>query len=222
MKKHLLFLTVTSMILMLAGCSGVKVLNSWKSPQANTMRKQNILVIARTDNDKVRTIFEDEIVNQLHEEGYSAVASYVSIPKVKPDRKLSEEEVAAYKKEFREQGYNGIVITVIKENEELAKISKEGGYYAGGSYYGYYPMYYGDFYGYYRNPASYSTYGNWEEEKMELQTAHNFILETLAYNLDLPEDKQLVTIVTTKIEEPDDLIGTAKTYVKKVMQSLKK
>ncbi len=205
----------------MAGCSGVKVLNSWKSPESSGMKEKNILVIARTANDKVRKIFEDEIVNQLKSDGFSATASYVSLPNVNPDKKLTDEEIEAFKTKFKDQGYNGIVITVIKKNEELAKLNKEGGYYAGGTYYGYYPMYYGDFYGYYRNPASYSTYGNWEEEKMELQTAHNFVLESLAYNLDLTEDKQLVTIVTTKIEEPDDLIGTAKSYIKKVMQSLK-
>lgn len=210
------------MILMLAGCSGVKVLNSWQSPESKTMKTQNILVIARTANDKARKIFEDEIVDQLKSNGYSASQSYSSLPNVKPDKKLSEEEKVALKEKFIAQGFNGIVITVIKTKEELAKLNKDGGYYAGGTYYGYYPMYYGDFYGYYHNPTSYSTYGNWEEEKMELQTAHNFVLETLAYNLDLPEDKQLVTIVTTKIEEPNDLVGTAKTYVKKVMQSLKK
>lgn len=208
--------------ILLGSCSSVKVLNSWKSEEVRSMKQKEILVIARTANNKVRKLFEDEMVRQLKAEGLSATASYEKLTQLDPNRKLSEEEIAAVKASFKEQGYNGVVLTVIKEVEDLSKIVKEGGNYSGGTYYGYNPYYYGGFYGYYMHPQSYPTYGNWEEEKMELKTAYNFVIETLAYNLDLAENKQLAAIVTTKLEEPDDLKSTAKTYVKKMTQALKK
>lgn len=222
MQKTRLFITGLIVTLFLSACSGVKVLNSWKSPAVKSMEAKSILVIARTNNDRVRKIFEDEIVKQLKEAGMSASASYLSLSKLDPGKKLSEEEIEAFKTSFKEQGYNGVVLTAIKEVQDLSKIIKEGGYYSGGTNYGYNPYYYGSFYGYYNHPYSYSSYGNWEEEKMELKTAYNFVLETLAYNLDLEKDEQLVAIVTSKLEEPDELKTTAKTYVKKMIQAIKK
>ncbi len=222
MQKITLVSLVIVMTMIFGGCSSVKVLNSWKSEDSGSMKQKEILVIARTANDKVRTLFEDEMVKQLKAEGMSATASYEKLSKLDPNKKHSEEEIAAIKASFKEQGYNGVVLTVIKDVEDLSKIVKEGGSYSGGTFYGYNPYYYGSFYGYYMHPQSYPTYGNWEEEKMELKTAYNFVVETLAYNLDLAEDKQLVAIVTTKLEEPDDLKTTAKTYVKKLTQAIKK
>lgn len=43
----------------------------------------------------------------------------------------------------------------------------------------------------------------------------------MAYNLDLTEDKQLVAYVTTRIDEPDNINGTAKNFTKAVLESFK-
>ena len=123
---------------------------------------------------------------------------------------------------LRKDGFNGVVLTVIKEEQELTKTVTDGGYYAGGTYYGYYPRYYNGFYGYYRNPMSYSTLGNYVEETSTTYTARNYILETVIYNLDEPEEKQLVAVVTSKLEEPENAAKTAKQYVAAISKSFDK
>ena len=50
----------------------------------------------------------------------------------------------------------------------------------------------------------------------------SYILETLIYNLDEPEGKQLVSVVTTQIIDPSSITKTAKDYSKLVFNSLKK
>ena len=50
----------------------------------------------------------------------------------------------------------------------------------------------------------------------------SYILETLIYNLDESEGKQLVSVVTTQIIDPGSVTKTAKDYSKLVFNSLKK
>ena len=123
---------------------------------------------------------------------------------------------------LKDAGFNGVVLTVIKETQELSKTVTEGGGYAGGTYYGYYPRYYGGFYGYYYHPMSYSTLGNYVEQTSTTYTSKNYILETVVYNLDEPEEKQLVAVVTSKIEEPENAAKAAKQYVRAISKSFDK
>jgi rRNA processing protein Krr1/Pno1 len=52
------------------------------------------------------------------------------------------------------------------------------------------------------------------------ETAHNYVLETVIYNLDeTDEKKQLVAVVTSKIEEPDSASIAAEQYVKAITKS---
>jgi hypothetical protein len=69
---------------------------------------------------------------------------------------------------------------------------------------------------------SYSTLGNYVEQSSTTYTAKNYVLETVVYNLDEPEDKQLVAVITSKLEEPDNAATTAKQYVKAIAKSFDK
>jgi len=114
-------------------------------------------------------------------------------------------------------------MNVLKDYNESMVTEESGGYYAGGTtYYGGYPGYYGGFYGYYHNPYSYSTYGNYVPSSSTTRISKSYILETLIYNLDEPEGKQLVSVVTTQIIDPSGVTKTAKDYSKLVFNSLKK
>jgi len=51
---------------MLTDCkSSVEVINAWKSDKLNTIVDQNILVITRSENNKKRGAFEEQIVAHL-------------------------------------------------------------------------------------------------------------------------------------------------------------
>ncbi len=222
MKRFIYSLLVVFNIALLSSCSSVKVLNSWKADNIDNVKDNNILVIARTANTSARIAFENEIVKELAARNIKATASFTKFSKLNPDQEITEEKEMEIKNLIQDAGFNGVVLTIIKEQQELTKTVTDGGYYAGGNYYGYYPRYYNGFYGYYRNPMSYSTLGNYVEQTSTTYTAHNYILETVIYNLDETEDKQLVAVVTSKLEEPENADKTAKKYVKSIANSFDK
>ncbi|MEH6537561.1 MAG: hypothetical protein V7719_14275 [Psychroserpens sp.] len=222
MKKSINLVASLLVILVLTSCSSVKVLNSWKADDASAVKDNNLLVIARTDNKSARIAFENEIVDQLEARGMKATASFTKFPKLNPDEKISEEKAEEIKTMLKAQGFNGVVLTVIKDTQELSKTVTDGGYYAGGNYYGYYPRYYGGFGGYYFHPMSYSTYGNYVEPTSTTYTANNYILETVIYDLDKTGEDQLVAVITSKIEEPENAATASKQYVKAISKSFDK
>jgi hypothetical protein len=219
MKKSIYLVLILTTTLLISSCSSVKVLDSWKADNVKSINDKNIIVIARTDNQNARIAFENEIVNQLNERGIQATASFTKFPKLNPDQKITEEKSKMIKTILKNEGFNGVVLTVIKDVQELSKTVTDGGHYAGGTYYGYYPRYYGGFHGYYYNPVSYSTYGNYVQETSTTYTTKNYVLETVVYNLDKTGENQLVAVVTSKIEDPKDASKTAKEYVKAITKS---
>ncbi len=219
MKKSIYLILSLTVILLLNACSSVKVLNTWKADNANAVNDNNFIVIARTDNMQARIAFENEIVDQLKSRGIKATASFNKFPDLKPDQKVSEEKKEMIKKLLNSEGFNGVVLTIIKDKQELSKTVTDGGNYAGSSYYGYYPRYYTGFYGYYHHPRSYSTYGVYQPSTSTTYTETNYILETLIYNLEETKEKQLVAVITSKIEDPENASKAAEQYVKAISKS---
>jgi hypothetical protein len=196
------------------------VLDSWKGDNLATMSDKNILVIARTDNQQARIAIEEAMANDIRKAGFKATESYLKFNSMNPNKKVDPEKVQAM---IEKAGFKGVVMNVLKDYNESMVTEESGGYYAGGTtYYGGYPGYYGGFYGYYHNPYSYSTYGNYVPSSSTTRISKSYILETLIYNLDEPEGKQLVSVVTTQIIDPSSITKTAKDYSKLVFNSLKK
>ena len=205
---------------LLSSCSSVKVLDSWKGDNLATMSDKNILVIARTDNQQARIAIEEAMANDIRKAGFKATESYLKFNSMNPNKKVDPEKVQAL---IEKAGFKGVVMNVLKDYNESMVTEESGGYYAGGTtYYGGYPGYYGGFYGYYHNPYSYSTYGNYVPSSSTTRISKSYILEALIYNLDEPEGKQLVSVVTTQIIDPSSVTKTAKDYSKLVFNSLKK
>jgi hypothetical protein len=213
-------------ILILTGCSSIKVIDAWKSENISSMDGQQMLVIARADNQLARVSFEQEIAKQVTAAGVSATESHKKFTAHNPDKKLSQEQVDGLKQQIMDAGFNGVVITVLKDLQTTTRVTEEGGYYTGGytggPYYSYYPGYYGGFYGYYGNAMSYATYGNYVPTTINTQTSKTYILETVIYNLMLPEEEQLIAVVTSQMDNPQDVTSTAKKYAKAVADALKK
>jgi uncharacterized protein (UPF0335 family) len=222
MKNKIYFFLTLSSLFILSSCSSVKVLNSWKADNASTLKTKNTIVIARTNNHEARVALETEIAKKLRTMGIEATESYKRIPNLEPNKKYTEEEIKEVKNLLREAGFNGVVLSVIKDKKLTVYRKKEGGYYAGATYAGYYPMYYSGFYGYYAHPNTYMNYGgNYVPANIKTQESITYVLETLAYNLDEPKDKQMVAVVTSSIEDPENATQLAKAYANKIANSLK-
>ena len=216
------YICIVAFVTLFSSCSSIEILNSWKSESMSEMKSKKILAIARTNDNSARIIFENELVEELKKQGFSASSSYKMFSILDPKQKISPEKAESLKAMFREKGYNAILLTVVKEVEELTKtiVSNENEFYAGAYYY---PRYYRGFYGYYNHPTSYIPYNyNYNDNKeTTTYTSENYVLETVVYDLDKPKEEQLVGIVTSKIKEPSDISKASKNYVKKIINKLK-
>lgn len=234
MKKLIYSLTILSISVLLYSCSStINVVNKWKADDASSLKDKTILVIARAANEKVRMAFENEMAKQLRDNGVNATESYKKHPNLKPGEEMTAEKKAAIKKVLEDEGYNAVILSLLKDKLENVKSTEEGGYYAGQSLKSYFPPYipvysygfyggYGYSSGYLYNTKTYQDYGTYVESTVETETTNSYVLETLAYDLELPEEKQLVAYVTTKIDEPDNYHIAAKGNAKKILDSFSK
>jgi len=223
MKKTFKFISTILLLTFFLGCSSIKVLDAWKSDTVADIKDNNLLVIARTSNNQARIAFESEITKQLTASGFKATSSYSVFPaNLNTEKELTDEQRKNFTNFLSNEGYNGVVVSVIKDYQESTRTTTDGGYYAGGTYSAYYPMYYGGFYGYYHHPYSYSTFGTYTPSTTTTSTVKTFVLETVAYDLDQEDGKQLAAVVTSKIEDPQNLTKNAQEYTKKITEALKK
>ena len=209
----------------LQSCSTVKVLNTWKAEEdaVSSFKQKNILVIARTNNNTARTAFESEIAKKMNAMGIQATESFKKIPTLHTEVEMSDERLNKVLSMIESEGYNGIVITTIKDKETVTQTNTSGVYMGAG--YGY-PGYYGGFNSYYGSPYAYGPYysgfGGYVPTSSTTSTYNNYVLETVGYSLDEPEEKQLVFVVTSSLSDPSDAYKTAEEYVENIVDAFEK
>lgn len=225
MKNTFYLLVILMNIVLLNSCSSVKVLNSWKADKSSIeeFKQKNILVIARTADNNARIDFESEITNRLKAKGFKATASYTKVPKIFPNKEITEERVAFIKKLINSEGFDAVVITVVKDKKQTTSTIQNGVYF-GTTYANYYPTYYGSFYNYYQYPYAFGSYydsfGGYIQGGTTTSTSTTYVLETVAYNLSQQTEDQIVAVVTTNLSDPQNASKTAIKYVDKIMKSL--
>jgi|GEM_PF-1650095 len=207
----------------LTSCSGAKVLYTYKADQLPDIRDNSVLVVARTAREDIRKAFEDEITADLIKRGINAEPSYTRIPQLNPDEKLTDERKNEIKQMLEEAGFNGVVLTVLKDYQERTRVIGEGGYDASVNY-GYrdLPTYMGSgFYVYFQHPLSYSTEDLYVPQSPDVITSKLYVVETVAFDLDKEDDKQLVAVVRASLENPSGAASTAKEYAKAIASKFK-
>lgn len=223
MKKFASFICMLFIAATHTNCSSVKVLDTWKSDSVSEL-DNNFLVLARTSNNQARIAFESEIANQMRATGKKATESYSKFPKVNFEKEMTDERKQMIRDVLKNEGFDGVVLSVIKDYQESTRVQEDGGYYAGGFYPNMYPGYYhtGGFYGYFYHPMAYSTYGSYVPSTTTVSTVKTYVLETVAYNLKADKENQLVAVVTTQIEDPQSVTKVASEYVKKITKAFQK
>lgn len=227
MKKRTLVATALLIALIIQACGGVKVVTAWKAEDSivDLFKEKKILVIARTSDNQARVAFELELAEALRAGGLNAIESYTKAPQIHPEREMTEERIAFIKSILKSEGFNAIILTVIKDKKLTQTTTTDGIYMGAGYGYGY-PSYYGGFHSYYRQPYAYGSYynsfGGYMPTGTTTSTSTEYVLETVAYNLDEPTEKQLVAVVTTTLKNPKDAYKTADKYVTKILESLQK
>ncbi|OUR94327.1 hypothetical protein A9Q87_01380 [Flavobacteriales bacterium 34_180_T64] len=211
------------LFVVLYNCSTVQVVDSYTSDNVETMKTKKTLVIVRSANEPIRTAFENEIAKQLRSKNLDVTESYKKFPKIDPTEELDEAKIKAIKKMLQDEGYNAVVVSVLKDIEEVSETRIEGGYEAGASFASAFYINNIGFYGYYVDPISYPSYdGVYVPQTMNTRTGKIYVVETSAYNLDLPVKEQLMAMVTSKIEETEHMKYLADDYAKAILKALKK
>lgn len=217
MKKTIKMLGILTFVLVLFNCSTVQVANSWKDVKTSNIKDKNVLVISKTDNDVARIQFESDLVKNLNDNQIKATESFKIFPNINLSEELDENELKEIKESLKSDGFDVILLTVIKNVQDYTKTTTTGG----SSYYiNTYPLYYGRGYhrGFYRYYGTY--YVNSEPITSITSTGKKYIVETITYDLTQPEDSQLLSVITTEIDNPETLGVTSKDFSKKVIKEL--
>ncbi|MGB5228561.1 MAG: hypothetical protein WBN55_09875, partial [Eudoraea sp.] len=138
------------------------------------------------------------------------------------NKEITEERIAFVESILDSEGYNGIVIVAVKDQQSTTTTSSSGVYMGVSGGYGY-PGYYGGFNSYYRTPYAYGPYydsfGGYIPTSTSTSTSTTYILETVFYNLDEPVENQLVAVVTSELDDPKDAYKTAGKYVETMVKA---
>ncbi len=219
------YLILVTLLLILQSCSSVKVQDAWRGADENIekFKEKNVLVFARSANSTARIAFEEQIAMALAERGIKATESFKKFPKIHRNREMTEEREQMIRSILDSEGFNAVVLTTVVDKEQTTR-TETSGVYVGASYGAYYPGYYGGFYNYYRHPYAYgpyySSFGGYIPTGTTTTTSTTYMLETVAYNLDEPEENQLVFVVTTSLSDPSDAYKTAEKYVAEIVKAL--
>jgi hypothetical protein len=224
MKKFVTILLLIAFSSVFQNCGSVKVRDSWTGEEETVakFKEKNIFVLARTADNTARIAFEEALANELRAKGYKATESFKKFPKIYTNKEITEERVAFVQSILDSEGFNGVVIVAVKDQESTTTTSSSGVYMGVSGGYGY-PGYYGGFYDYYRTPYAYGPYynsfGGYMPTSTSTRTSTTYVLETVFYNLDEPKENQLVAVVTTELDDPKESYKTAQKYVETMVKS---
>lgn len=210
MKTKFQFIALFLATLILPGCSGMKLSSSYKSDDFETFRNKKMLVISRTPIEEVRREYELEIVKKLRSKGVNAVASHIAFPDLKRIDNKTAERIAEVVSMFRQDGFDILLLTALKDVQEQEVLQKQGGYSSLTEYYG---NKYVTLKGYYDDlnaPPKLPPLEMPETTTSQLLTT--YILEAVTYNLDLSEEKRLLSVTTAEVTNPDTGKGVRKAF----------
>ncbi len=219
MKKTYQFYLLTFSLLILSGCGGMKLSNSYKSDKFEAFRSKKMLVISRTPLKDVRKEYELEITKKLNNQGINAVASHEAFPDLKRVDNRTSEKIEEIIATFRQQGFETILLTSLKDVKEQEILQRQGGYNSLMEYYG---NQYITLKGYYDDVNAPPRLPPLESpEEVTYRTETTYVLEAVMYNLVLEEEKRLLSITTAEITNPDSGKIVRKAFAKIVTNELR-
>lgn len=198
-------LVIIIVLIVLTGCSSTQFVDSWKNPETTSFNPKKALVVGITDNLTARKIFEEDFKDALILRNINAVESTTVLSEGFTSSKKSEEEINEMIQKISNDGFDAVVITVVKG------VEKQKSYYEnyprvgfGWSRFGRYYYWYQDIY---YTPGYYKIYDVYH-------------IETSIYNLNGAENKSLIWVGSFKIVDPQSISVTVKDYVNRIINQL--
>ena len=217
MKYTLRLFSALIFLMTLSNCgTSVKVTDTWQADDIDEAREEQYLVIARVDDQTGRQRFEQEIADRLRVGGIKAVESYKQYPSLNVLLQLTDEEIDRWVNGIQSEGFNGIVLTVIRDSKSETRTSTSGVGVGVGHYPGYYGDYgyFGDYFGSVYSPYGYS--GAYIPVSQRTYTSETYYLESVAYDLERERNKQLIALVSVEVTDPKSAAEVAPKYADKV------
>ncbi|WP_299535710.1 hypothetical protein [Ulvibacterium sp.] len=219
MKNLKAILGILALGTVLFGCSTVKVSDSWEGIDSADIKNKNVLVVHKSGNTEVRKRFEKDMVDQLRDKGYDARESMVKYPDFDPMKEGNKAEMKKLGNSLVKDGYEIVVLTLLKDIEEYTKTVTSGTTYTINTFPVYHPRR-----GYHR--SFYIGIGNIQVDgapyESTTSTHKKYILETLVYDLTMTENEQLITIITSEIDNPASLGTTSNDFAKQMVKAMSK
>lgn len=212
--KHL-FVLVGLVSMLITSCSSVNITDRYTVPDASSSLDNKYIVIVRSKDADVRNVYESKMAELLNAKGIKATALTQLLPSNDPNNKLTEDQVNSFASDLKSQGYNGIMVTVLKNVNKEQDTYQTGG----GDYYGMYPGYYYGFGSFYYNPWAYS---DWGPNSYTTETYNVYQVQTNVYDLTRASNKQLIAVVSSEISDPSNFISLADDFCSKVVNTLVK
>lgn len=209
---------IVAIAIVMFSCSPVKVTHSWKDIRTPDIKHKNILVVSKTDNETARIQFEKDMVHVLNNNGYQSVESFVKFPEIEITNEIDYNKLKKITNKLKKEGIDVVIMTVLRDTKQFTKTTTSSSVYAINTY----PIYYGRGFhrGYYRH------YGSVYFESYPVTSVTTegkiYVLETIVYDLTQPEDKRVLSVLTTKIDNPDSLGTTSGDFSKKIVKELTK
>ncbi|WP_028889550.1 hypothetical protein [Tenacibaculum ovolyticum] len=207
---------ILALIVLQFSCSSVETLSSWKKDKSLDLKNKNIIVFSKTEDNLVRRQFEESLVNRLNDNGVHSIESYKSFPVIDENKKLSVIEENKLAKKIKSKGVDIVVLTMLKEVQEYTKSVESSAEYSVRSYPVYfYNRYSGNFYIDYVN-----NYYQTKPARIENFEVKKYILETVVFDLTEKEDKQLISVIISEIDNPKNLRTISKDFSKEIVKLL--
>ncbi|MFC4634630.1 hypothetical protein ACFO3O_11965 [Dokdonia ponticola] len=192
-------------IIMLSGCSSIRVVDSWKNEDVLFFKPQKLLVVGVTNNLTARKIFESRLKEEFQKRNINAFESSEIIDVSFTDSKKTEEEINTMIQGLSEKGFDAIIISAVKGVDDKRNYSR--GYYTidyrwrrfGRYYYYYQDIYY--------NPDYYNEYKIYH-------------VETSIYNINENDDKSLIWVGALDLVDPQGIYKTVDDYVVVIINRL--
>lgn len=202
MKNSVLFMVLFFLII---SCSSTKFVDSWKNEEVKVFKPDKLLIIGMTDNLTARKIFEEELAKAFIKRGVNVKQGIDIFNNSFTNTKKTEEEINAMIRELSKDGYDAVIITAVKGEDEKRSFNES--YYTVDYKWARFGRYYYRFQDIYYTPNYYETY-----------TVYH--VETSIYNINEDENKSLVWVGAFDIVNPQKISSTVKSYTSKIIKQL--
>ncbi|WP_298501615.1 hypothetical protein [uncultured Maribacter sp.] len=208
MKKLKSITSVLILITLLIGCSSVRITDSCRVSKTLNIKKKNILVVSKTEDRATQIRFEKDMVLNLNKNGLTSIESHIKFPNSDPTEKVEKNKEKEIIKNLRNNNIDIIIISHLVDSRKYKNtITTNENIYP-------FPYRYRSFY-------DYANQFHQEQSTIEMEGT-TYILETLVYDITQQTQDQLISIITSEVDNPNNLSTTSNEFSKSIIKDLMK